>query len=138
MELNTTNVTTMEGSLLVLRASVNPWLTKNKSVTWSVDDEDVASVKDGVVTANKVGTATITATSVADPTKSATCTVTVKPFPEMNLRAAIYDSDSNVYWSSFSTKLPSQWQKLSGAVSEIDAAERGCDSGAQGQHHAQH
>ena len=122
VELNMTNVTTMEGSLLVLRASVNPWLTKNKSVTWSVDHEDVASVKDGVVTANKVGTATITATSVADPTKSATCTVTVKPFPEMNLRAAIYGSDSNVYWSGFSTKLPSQWQKLSGAVSEIDAA----------------
>ncbi len=25
----------------------------------------------------------------------------------MNLRAAIYGSDSNVYWSGFSTKLPS-------------------------------
>ncbi len=46
-----------------------------ETVTWKSDDESVATVENGVVTAVAKGTATITATAGG---KSATCTVTVK------------------------------------------------------------
>ena len=46
------------------------------TVVWSSDDEDVATVEDGVVTAVAVGTATITATL---GNLSASCEVTVEP-----------------------------------------------------------
>lgn len=48
-------------------------------VTWTSSDETIATVDaTGKVTAtDKVGTVTITATSVVDPTKNGTCTVTV-------------------------------------------------------------
>lgn len=51
---------------------------KDKSVTWASDDEKVATVVDGVVTGVKAGVANITATSVADSTKSASIQITVK------------------------------------------------------------
>lgn len=51
--------------------------TTDQTVNWSSDKEDVAMVSDGTVTAVGVGTATITATSKFDPTKSDTCQVTV-------------------------------------------------------------
>ncbi len=47
------------------------------TVTWSTSDETIATVKFGVITAVKVGTATIKATSNADPTKSAEVAVTI-------------------------------------------------------------
>lgn len=47
------------------------------TVTWTSSDDTIASVKDGVITANKKGEVTITATSTEDKTKTATCTVTV-------------------------------------------------------------
>lgn len=50
----------------------------DKSVTWKSDKDSVATVdENGNVKAVGKGTATITATSVADGTKYATCTVTV-------------------------------------------------------------
>ncbi len=50
----------------------------DKSVTWSSSDPSVATVSEsGLVTAVAQGTATITATSNLDNTKSGTCSVTV-------------------------------------------------------------
>ena len=49
----------------------------SKDLTWTTSDASVATVANGVVTAVKAGTATITATSVADPEKSASIKVTV-------------------------------------------------------------
>ena len=50
----------------------------DKTVTWSSSDSDVATVSTtGVVTAVAPGSATITATSNLDNTKSGSCTVTV-------------------------------------------------------------
>lgn len=50
-----------------------------QAVTWASSDTEVATVHPatGVVTALEAGTATITATSVAGPTKSDTCALTV-------------------------------------------------------------
>ncbi len=54
-------------------------LTANQSVTWSTSNSSIATVKNGKVTAKKVGTVTITAK--AKNGKKATCKVTVKNLP---------------------------------------------------------
>lgn len=55
--------------------------TTNTAVTWSADESGRVSVTGGLVTGHFAGTATVTATSVADPTKQATATITVTPKP---------------------------------------------------------
>ena len=74
--LNQTSATLTEGETLTLSATVNPETATNKNVTWSTSDPSVATVDNGVVTAIKAGTATITVTT-EDGGKTATCTVTV-------------------------------------------------------------
>ena len=51
-------------------------------VIWTTDNASVATVEDGVVTANSIGTATITAKA---GNKSATCLVTVTPVTVLSL-----------------------------------------------------
>lgn len=51
--------------------------TISSAVNWTTSDSEVATVSNGVVTAKGVGSATITATSVADGSKSASCTINV-------------------------------------------------------------
>ena len=60
-----------------LTATVNGTNNPSQNVTWASSNEGVATVNNGTVTAVGKGTTTITATSVADDTKSASCTVTV-------------------------------------------------------------
>ena len=61
--LNKTSETLKIGTSVSLIANVSPSNATNKNVTWSSSDSSIASVVNGVVTANKVGTATITATT---------------------------------------------------------------------------
>ena len=76
--LNKSSATLKVGKTLTLEATVLPENATNKNVTWESDDESIATVdEDGEVTAVAAGTAIITAKSVADPTKSATCTFTI-------------------------------------------------------------
>ena len=63
---------------VTLVANVAPANATNKDVTWASDNETVATVVDGVVTAVAVGTANITVTTV-DGSFKATCAVTVNP-----------------------------------------------------------
>lgn len=69
------------GQQAALSANVLPENATNKEVTWSVTSGNeaaaVAKYEDGKVVALAAGEATVTATSVADPTISASCTVTV-------------------------------------------------------------
>lgn len=62
----------------VLRADVETVGFASKDVTWTSSDTTVAEVSStGVLTAKAAGTVVITATSVADTTKSGTCAVTI-------------------------------------------------------------
>ena len=61
--------------------SISPTGANNQNITWASDNEEVAAVSDGTVTAKKVGTAIITATT-EDGSYTAACTVTVtEPAP---------------------------------------------------------
>ena len=70
----------MLGTAKQLTATLKPANLLNASVTWRSSKTGVATVSaKGVVTAAGVGSTTITATSKADPTKSASITLTVTP-----------------------------------------------------------
>lgn len=78
VSLNHTAASLEPTEQLQLTASILPSFIENKAVTWESSNSTIASVTDaGLVTANAVGTAIITATSSADGTKTATCTITV-------------------------------------------------------------
>ncbi len=84
--LNKNVINLNEDDQETLTATVLPADATNKNVTWTSDDEDVATVVDGVVTAVGAGDAVITCKSVADNTKSATCNVHVNsPYTKSKL-----------------------------------------------------
>ncbi len=76
VSLDKTTLSLEEGATDQLTATVSPADATNKDVMWSSSDEGVATVKDGLVTAIKAGTATITVTT-QDGSFTATCQVTV-------------------------------------------------------------
>lgn len=74
--LNKSTLALEAGKTSKLSATVLPASAANKTITWSSNNEAVASVSsNGTVKANKAGTAVITAAAVNG--KSASCTVTV-------------------------------------------------------------
>lgn len=75
--LDKTTLLIAAGKTETLSASVLPLGATNKRLKWTSDNESVATVEDGTVTAVAVGTATITATSTDGSNVSATCKVTV-------------------------------------------------------------
>ena len=74
VSLDKTELTLTEGGSETLTATITPSNATNKNVTWSSDNQNVATVSDGVVTAVSPGSAKITATADGE---SDTCTVTV-------------------------------------------------------------
>lgn len=76
VSLNKTELTLIIGDDYQLVADVLPENATDKTVTWSVDKPEVASVTDGKVVALKEGAAVVTATT-KDGNKTATCSVTV-------------------------------------------------------------
>ena len=73
--LDKTTLSLTEGESATLTATVEPENATDKAIVWTSSDNAVATVENGVVTAVKAGTATITA---ACGEAKATCAVTVK------------------------------------------------------------
>lgn len=77
-ERNKENI--VRGQTLQLTPTIAPDNANTKTVTWSSDDDSVATVSNnGLVTAHAVGVVSITATANDGSDKSATCLVTVLP-----------------------------------------------------------
>ena len=82
------------GETLSLNASVTPDSVADKTVQWTSSDEQVATVDEhGVVKGVKAGTVTITATSVADSSRSGSVEVTVAEDSEQKPSGG--DGDNN-------------------------------------------
>ena len=92
--LDSTSITLVEGESQTLTATVSPSNAENQKVLWSSSNSSVASVKEGIVTALKAGTATITAKS-DDGGKTATCEITVNakvyPVESISLDKSSYE-----------------------------------------------
>ena len=86
------------GNTLALTATVLPADATDKSVEWSSDNADVASVNQkGVVTAMGNGNAVITVTT-KDKGKTATCVITVDDITVVDL--GIFVNGKNIKWRS--------------------------------------
>lgn len=81
VSLNYTDRTLSVGKSFTLTATVNPTNATNKNVTWSSNNESVATVTNGVVKAVAEGEAKITVTT-EDREFTAICTVTVNASSE--------------------------------------------------------
>lgn len=77
VSLDKTELTIAEGENATLNATVLPENATNRNVVWTSDNEEVATVSDGKITALKSGAATITVTT-EDGGKTAECKVTVE------------------------------------------------------------
>lgn len=81
--LDKTSAEMMVGQQIVITASCIPSNADNTSITWSTSDNTVATVENGVVTAKKLGNATITASSANGI--EAKCSINVVPTPISSL-----------------------------------------------------
>lgn len=80
IKLNKTEATLKATETVQLTATIAPETTTDKTVTWTTSDASVATVSEtGLVTAVKVGTATITATAASGV--KAECAITVAETP---------------------------------------------------------
>ena len=66
------------GETSTLEATIIPDNATNKNITWTSENENIASVDNGVVTAIGEGETTITVIT-EDGEKTATCNITVLP-----------------------------------------------------------
>ena len=105
----TGDTTTEVGNTIQLSAVVSPINASNKSVTWSSNNNDIATINEnGLVTTKTTGTIIITATSVSNSSIKATYTITIT--------AKIEDKDRLV-----TEGLQSRWLFMEDSAREIDS-----------------
>ena len=79
LNISKTSVTIIDENKTTLKANLSSDLISDQTVTWTSSDTSIATVsEDGIVTAKKTGSATITATSNYDKSLTAKCTVKVR------------------------------------------------------------
>ena len=103
----------LAGTSVQLTARVLPWNISDDSVIWTTSDPSVATVDEfGMVTGVGAGSAVITAASVLDERKSASCTVNVTAL-NRELKGVIWDEEGQVWWSAFNTDTIPAYDKRS-------------------------
>ncbi|MGM9639994.1 MAG: S8 family serine peptidase [Faecousia sp.] len=100
----------LKGSSRTLAAAVQPWTATDRSVTWTSANPEVATVDEkGFVTGVAPGETVITATSVLDPTKSASCTVTVDTL-NVTLKGALQNDKGNPMLFTWNMETEDSWK----------------------------
>ncbi|MBE6974201.1 MAG: hypothetical protein E7436_01750, partial [Ruminococcaceae bacterium] len=118
--ISDSSMTMQKGSTAMLSAKVYPTNASNRAVTWSSSNENVATVAaDGTVVAVGVGSAQITATSVLDPTVTATCRVEVIDVA-VDMNAFVWDEEGSIWYSTFNTATLPDYTKLIGDFLNVD------------------
>ena len=84
----------IEGKTGTLVAQVEPLTASNKRVTWSIDDESVATIKNGKVTGVAAGTTTARVTT-QDGGFTAAATVVIAPKPPVTYPKEVLDAEAN-------------------------------------------
>ena len=120
VEISESSVIMQKGSSKSLSATVYPVNATNRAVTWSSSDNSIVSVDtNGKLTANAVGTATITAAAAADGTVAATCTVEVINITA-ELNGIVWDEEGSIWFSKFAANDLPNYTKLSSNMRETD------------------
>ena len=94
---------TEEQKTATLQAAITPEDATDQEVLWKSDNEEVATVDGGVVTAHKAGNATIKVSSVNYPNITAQCIVTVTR-DDTALEEAIAAAESRMKEENFAEK----------------------------------
>ncbi len=123
-----TTLTIAQGKESTITAKVLPLGATNSRLEWKTSKKAVATVKDGVVTAVGVGSATITATSTDGSNISATCKVTVVANKDAAIQKlqGLVDDAQNLYDNSTEGENIGEYQ--SGARTALLAAIRNVKS----------
>ena len=133
VELSKTSISIVEGGTENLTATVLPSTVIDKSVSWTSSDNTVAKVVNGTVTAVKVGTVTIKATSLKDTTKSASCLVNITALPpiehpvtSVSIKSSltIYEQETEIIKPSISpsnaTLKDLSWSSSDSSIAKVD------------------
>ena len=92
--LSAKDLTLYEGETGQLSATVKPDEATDKRVTWASGDKNIATVdQNGLVTAKKAGTTTITCAAQDKSGVKAACTVTVKPRLVESITLNVHDAE---------------------------------------------
>ena len=109
IKLSQDSASVLKGGTLELTAAVLPWTATDRTVTWSSDNEAVATVdENGVVTAISTGTAVITATSNLDASFTASCELTVNAM-EITINGTLQDVQGNPFLYSWNMAEDETW-----------------------------
>lgn len=91
VSLNKSSLSLNIGQTAKILANVNPPNASDKSISWSSSDSNIANVENGVITAKKIGTATIKAKTSNG--KTATIEVTVTKTAPIKINSFKYRKD---------------------------------------------
>ena len=108
------------GDTLRLTAAISPWNAQStaSSVQWRADGDAVSVDGSGLVTAIKVGKATVTATlETGGEPLTVECEIEVKPAPDIDVTAVFCEGNGSYYWENFSTATPNERKRLSASGS---------------------
>ena len=107
--LNKSSVEIIKGTSTKVIANVQPWTATDRDVTWSSADTSIATVDiNGVITGVAPGTTTVTAASKLDPTKTASCQVTVNLL-EVTVNGTVMDEHDNAMFYSWNMAEDNTW-----------------------------
>ena len=102
VQLDKKELTIIAGEKSTLKATINPSYAENKNITWISNDESIATVENGEITAKSPGTTEIKVIT-EDGNKEAICKVTVTSPPIKSI--SFSETEKTIYVGSETTLL---------------------------------